>query len=89
MLIGFTIALPFSWLRFFYLGPCGKHLMHFTNDLLEALFFWTELTMLDEGWVIYDPDEIVNADELTVNRNVYYILVSNASIMITIPQLYN
>ena len=89
MIIGAAVALPFSWLRFYLLGPCNRHLVHFMNDLLEGLFFWNELTMLDEGWVIYDPDEIANADATTVNRNIYYILVSNMSMMITIPQLYN
>ena len=89
MLIGAVIALPFSWLRFYFLGTCGKHLVHFANDLFEGILFWNELTMLDEGWIIYDPDEIANAGAMTVNRNVYYILANNASMMITIPQLYN
>ena len=89
MLIGATIALPFSWMRFYTLDACGTHLVHFLNDLFEATLFWNELTMLDEGWVIFNPDEIANANSLTVNRNVYYILMNNASIIITIPQLYN
>ena len=58
MLIGATVALPFSWLRFYLLSPCNTHLVHFANDILEGLLFWNELTMLDEGWVIFDPDEI-------------------------------
>ena len=63
--------------------------MHFTNDILESVFYWNELTMLEEGWVIYDPDEIANADATTLNRNIYYILVSNASMLISVPQIYN
>ena len=89
MLIGATVALPFSWLRFYYLSPCSKLLVHLVNDILEASLFWNELTMFDEGWVIFDPDEIENADAETINRNVYYLLVSNMSIMVTMPQLYN
>ena len=45
--------------------------------------------MIDEGWVIYNPDDIDAADEFTINRNVYYLLANNVSILLTLPLIYN
>ena len=89
LLIGFTIAAPISWLRFYMNGHCAKLITHLTNDVAEAGLYWNELTMSEEGWIIYDPDDIDNASAHTINRNVYYLLVNNASILTTIPQIYN
>ena len=89
MLVGGAIILPFSFLRFFLPDDCGRHLTHLTNDFFEATLYWNELTMLDEGWVIYNPDDIDAADEFTINRNVYYLLANNFSILSTLPMIYN
>ena len=89
LLIGFTLAAPISWARFYMSGHCSKLVTHLTNDIVEGALYWNELTMAEEGWIIYDPDDIQNADAHTIDRNVYYLLINNASILTTIPQIYN
>ena len=89
MIIGASLALPFSWLRFYLSNECGRHLVHLANDLMEAFLYMNELSMAEQGWIIFDPDEILNASETTVNRNFYYLLTNNVSILITLPQIYN
>ena len=59
------------------------------NDLAEISLFWSEMTMLKEGWIITDPDSADEHDSMTIDRNIYYFLINYGSIMVTMPQIYN
>ena len=85
MVGGAGMALPFSWLRFYMPEPCTRHSLQMTNDLAEMTFHWNELTQLEEGWVIFDENDNELASQTTINKNIYYLLVNNASLLITMP----
>ena len=92
MVIGAVLVTPFSWFRFFLnvdKHACSRNFLRLGNDMLEANFYWKELTMLEQGWIIFDEDDINTANSYTIDRNVYYLLANNLSILITLPQLYN
>ena len=53
--------------------------------MAEMTLHWTELTMLSDGWVIFDENAKELASQSTINKNIYYILINNASLLITMP----
>ena len=87
MLIGMGISLPISWLKLYFPIRCGKVISEITNDIAEAVFYWRELSMLKEGWLVVNRDE--DFDTYTVNRNFLYFLADNVSVVFNIPSLVN
>ena len=86
MAIGATVATPFSWSRLFMSElSCIKQMSRLTTDIAELHFHWTELTMVEQGWVIFDVDDREKASQTTINKNIYYMLLNNASALITLP----
>lgn len=84
--IGATVATPFSWSRLFMSDlSCIKQISRLTTDIAELYFHWTELTMVEQGWVIFDVDDRDKASQTTINKNIYYMLLNNASALITLP----
>ena len=91
MIAGLVLALPLSWLRFYSLGlgDCVKNLVHVGNDVVEALFHFNEMTMLEQGWIYFDEENDPDSDEMILNRNIYYLLANNQSLLLSVPLLYN
>ena len=58
MLIGGFLAAPFSWSRLFMDDAgCMRHVSQLTVNLAEMALHWNELTMVEQGWVIFDIDD--------------------------------
>ena len=87
MIIGMSMALPSSWFKLYFPIKCGKAISIILNDTAEAVFYWRELSMLKEGWLVVDRDQ--DFDTYTVNRNFLYFLADNISIVFNIPRLVN
>ena len=87
ILIGWGMATPLTWAKLYLPNECGKVICLITNDVLESIVFWKELNMLKEGWLVVDRD--IDFDTYTINRNVYYFMASNVSVVGSIPELIN
>ena len=87
MLIGFSIAAPISYAKLWLPNECGKVISLMTNDIGEQIIFWRELLMNQEGWLVVNRDD--DFDTYIVNRNAYYLMIDNLSVVGSIPKLIN
>ena len=87
MLIGFSIAAPISYAKLWLPHECGKVISLMTNDIGESIIFWREMMFLQEGWLVVDRDK--DFDTYIVNRNAYYLMLDNLSVVGSIPKLIN
>ena len=69
MLLGFLIYGPVSFLRFFFPQDCAKNIFRLIDYTVEGVLFMNELSMVEEGWVIFDTDDPDKASQVTFDRN--------------------